>query len=138
MKRERGYYCVGSRITGEVDIVPVTADTPKWRRKQARDTREQAICAYLEELDILKGSAVRLLQHERAMGGVRNCTTCQYGLKYGDETKPDEYCHLAMPVRDVLGSVTMMRCKQGDVCMLEMIRHIHEGCPSFEPRGAKP
>jgi hypothetical protein len=138
MKRERGYYCVGSRITGEVDIVPVTADTPKWRRKQARDTREQAICAYLEELNILARNAARLLQHERATGEVRNCTTCQNGLRYGDGTTPDEYCHLAMPFRDVFGSVTMMRCRQGDVCMLEMLRHYQEGCPSFEPIGAKP
>ena len=65
MKRKNGYYCVGSRITGDVDIIPVTDVTPKWRLKQARDTREQAICAYLEELNVLTKTARRLLQDER-------------------------------------------------------------------------
>ena len=61
----KGYYCIGSRSTGEVVVIPYGENTPKRHLKDVRATKREAISAYIFDTLVLLDSARRLLADEK-------------------------------------------------------------------------
>ena len=60
----KGYYCIGSRSTGEVVVIPYGENTPKRHLKDVRATKREAISAYIFDTLVLLDSARRLRGRE--------------------------------------------------------------------------